>query len=1140
MSLSRAPGPPDEITTGSTTNYPFWPGGFDMPELPSDFDITDAARECLDEIENSSKHLTCPPGFDHGMTFDLDNDKPHLPQDMPEKDIINLASLITSTSMIGEDLGIWKANSKNVKEDKMSNENGTKEFDQDSEAGLEGTNENLDALVSTLDNNSTVLPISDSGTTNKKGVTKTEWAEMIDISQPVIDFHQQVPQMAFTWPFELDTFQKQAVIRLERNESVFVAAHTSAGKTVVAEYAVALSQHHMTRTIYTSPIKALSNQKFRDFKDTFKDVGLVTGDIQINPSATCLIMTTEILRSMLYNGSDIIRDLEYVIFDEVHYINDSERGVVWEEVLILLPDHVNIIMLSATVPNTMEFADWVGRTKRKKIYVISTLKRPVPLEHYLYTGNSGKTRDERFLLQDANGKFLTDGHKKAEAAKKSRQAKGQQYGAKGVKDRVGPMQEKNILITLVDHLKRQDKMPVVLFTLSRNRCDQNASLLTSVDLTTTMEKSDIMHFINRCMQRLKGTDRKLPQVVQLIDLLKRGIGIHHSGILPILKEVVELLFQRGWVKLLFATETFAMGINMPARTVVFDNIKKHDGTQFRTLLPAEYIQMAGRAGRRGLDSTGTVIILCKNEVYEMAELHGMMQGKPMQLESKFRLTYSMILNLLRVEQLRVEDMMKRSFSESVSYKKQAGHKKRVLELKSEIGDLPENRGPYGDDLSLYYNLASEFLTIKDSIWTLLLSHPAAVKCLCPGRVLLFHHGKTINNIGILLSIDKSTVKTYTMLVLDGSEKDVNDNQGMKDQFLRFVSLASTEVSTVKSISSSMSLKHSIIEISDECIMEITSKCVKIDAEKIMNDIKKRQIPRFRDDPPSNSTQTALQELKRYFEELVRQNSYTPETMNWLSDFRIQDLDLIQQLQKLQSLRVQMLSLQCCTLPDFETQFRPAFHRQMLEEELKQTEYLLSEGSLKFLPDYHQRVEVLKKLGYIDENKRVKLKGRVACEMGSQELMITELLFDNLLTNRPASEIAALLSCMVFQQKNCSEPELTDSLKLGVDEIKKGANMIGSVQKECGMKETEYVDQFHFGLVQVVYEWARGMPFSQITQLTDVQEGVIVRTIQRLDETLRDVKDAARVIGDPILYQKMDEASTIIKRDIVFAASLYTQ
>lgn len=165
---------------------------------------------------------------------------------------------------------------------------------------------------------------------------------------------------------------------------------------------------------------------FRDFKDTFEDVGLVTGDIQINPSGTCLIMTTEILRSMLYNGSDIIRDLEYVIFDEVHYINDRERGVVWEEVIILLPDHVNIIMLSATVPNTIEFADWVGRTKKRKIYVISTLKRPIPLEHYLYTGTDGKTKDEIFLLQDASGKFLENGHRKAELAKKARESKTKQ------------------------------------------------------------------------------------------------------------------------------------------------------------------------------------------------------------------------------------------------------------------------------------------------------------------------------------------------------------------------------------------------------------------------------------------------------------------------------------------------------------------------------------------------------------------------------------------------------------------------------------------------------------------------------------------------------------------------------------------
>jgi antiviral helicase SKI2 len=204
------------------------------------------------------------------------------------------------------------------------------------------------------------------------------------------------------YPFELDYFQRQAVMRLERRESVFVAAHTSAGKTVVAEYAIALAKKHHTRTIYTSPIKALSNQKYRDFRDRFDDVGLITGDVSINPDAACLIMTTEILRSMLYRGSDTIRDIEFVIFDEVHYVNDSERGVVWEEVIIMLPDKINLIFLSATTPNTLEFSDWIGRTKQRKVYVVSTSKRPVPLQHYLYHD------DNMFCLMKTESQFRTE------------------------------------------------------------------------------------------------------------------------------------------------------------------------------------------------------------------------------------------------------------------------------------------------------------------------------------------------------------------------------------------------------------------------------------------------------------------------------------------------------------------------------------------------------------------------------------------------------------------------------------------------------------------------------------------------------------------------------------------------------------
>ena len=197
------------------------------------------------------------------------------------------------------------------------------------------------------------------------------------------NFHKMVPHPAQIYPFELDDFQKRSIVHLERGESVFVCAHTSAGKTVVAEYAISLCLSHMTKCIYTSPIKALSNQKYHDFKTKYEDVGIITGDVSLNPSASILIMTTEILREMLYNGSDIIRDVEWVVFDEAHYINDMDRGVVWEESIILLPDYIGMIFLSATTPNVVDIADWIGRSKRKRVYIIETYYRPVPLEYNL-------------------------------------------------------------------------------------------------------------------------------------------------------------------------------------------------------------------------------------------------------------------------------------------------------------------------------------------------------------------------------------------------------------------------------------------------------------------------------------------------------------------------------------------------------------------------------------------------------------------------------------------------------------------------------------------------------------------------------------------------------------------------------------
>lgn len=1147
MSLQRTPGPPSEWIRGNASNVPFWPGGLDWS--PSDAVSSSVGVEALLEELSFKKDLkTVPPGFKAGMNFgtsDINLNlatalKPKHKQleeaDDLEKKADEPETIIDLANLLKEKGSVFKWISEEVASSQESE-------DKSSANQVLHTREDFDDIP--------VVDISKVPSLSEQKMKSTEWAEIIDVASSLDNFDNLVPNPAFTWPFELDRFQKHAIIHLEKGEDVFIAAHTSAGKTVIAEYAIALSQKHMTRAIYTSPIKALSNQKFRDFKTTFTDVGLLTGDVQINAKATCLIMTTEILRSMLYNGSDIIRDLEWVIFDEVHYINDSERGVVWEEVLILLPSHVNIVMLSATVPNTIEFATWVGRTKGRKMYVISTLKRPVPLEHYLYTGVTGKSQDERFLIVNADGAFVPKGYMAAMEAKKSKEkeVKAGAPAAAGGRGQVGtkppsrpqpggghkswgPPQEKNLLIALMNHLEKQKQLPVVVFTFSRNRCDQNSALLTSVNLVTEKERGRTHQFFQKCISRLKGSDQKLPQVRNMQNLLERGIGVHHSGILPILKEVVEMLFQEGLVKLLFATETFAMGVNMPARTVVFDTIRKHDGTGFRNLLPAEYIQMAGRAGRRGLDTTGTVIILCKNEVPESSELHAMMLGQPTKLSSQFRVTYSMILNLLRVEHLRVEDMMKRSFGEDHQQSKLGQVREKLQQLFERVQQCPSLACDVCTDIESYYNNAKAFLKLKEEMQESLLTHPSMVRDMCPGRVLIVQHQGECNKLAILLSIDsRSKEKLYKVLLLVGGDVSTHDDEAIWVRLLGVSQLEKLPYYPTSRVS------HAVVSVKARAIWQVTRVQLKLETDKIIADWENRQIPRFKDNPPGPSCTSAVQEISR-----MSQSSNSIEVINPMQDWKWTNMDLMAKMQELTILRSRLASSTCVTCSQFAQHLQQTWSSMLVQEELQRTQFLVSEDSLQHSAEYHSRLDVLKELNYVDANGTLQMKGKVACEMGNHELIITELVFHNVLTELQPAEIAALLSCLVFQQKNASSPQLTPVLEQGRLRIREIAERIGRTQQIFGLKEAvgDFVDQFRFELAEVVYEWAKGLPFAEIMGLTDVQEGMIVRCIQRLDETLRDVRDAARIIGDPILYQKMEEASTAIKRDIVFAASLYTQ
>uniref|UniRef100_A0A670ZRN9 SKI2 subunit of superkiller complex n=1 Tax=Pseudonaja textilis TaxID=8673 RepID=A0A670ZRN9_PSETE len=929
---------------------------------------------------------------------------------------------------------------------------------------------------------------------------KEQWAILVDVSSPVDDFYKRIPDPAFKWPFEPDVFQKQAILHLEKHDSVFVAAHTSAGKTVVAEYAIALSQKHMTRTIYTSPIKALSNQKFRDFRNTFGDVGLLTGDVQLHPDSVVILH---------------------------HPGHDCPKGVFFSTGLSCFFSFDDISLLIQEASSALTgFWDWKDlyslRIKRKKIYVISTLKRPVPLEHYLYTGNSQKTQNELFLLVDSRGTFLTKGYYDAVDAKKDRTSKhSQTFGAKQpMHAGAGPGQDKNIWLSLIDMLRKKDQLPVVAFTFSRNRCDENASMLTTVDLTTTTEKSEIHVFFQKCISRLKGTDRQLPQVLHMVDLLKRGIGVHHSGILPILKEVVEMLFSKGLVKILFATETFAMGVNMPARTVVFNSVRKHDGANFRDLVPAEYIQMAGRAGRRGLDTTGMVIILCKNQVPEMSDLHRMMLGKPTRLQSQFRLTYTMILNLLRVEALRVEDMMRRSFSEFHTRKDSKVYEHRIAQLSSILAnmEMPDTSRQLGD-LQEYYSVVRELQEIRERIQRRVMESMNGLKALSVGRVIVVNNQEHKNALGVILQVSSDAAnRVFSTLVMcekNSMERDLTEGQESNPPPSAEVPLPEDLLHT-KLFLPEGPCGHTIKKLGPADILGITTKTLRVNAERILDDFRKRQMPRFRNDPPGPSAATATQELLRLAEG-------SPEGLPLLdpvNDLQLKDLEVVERM--IQARRLEE------RLPEFQCVHSPLFH---------------IESWLGFFFSLHfWSLQVLRSLGYINEGGAVELKGSVARQISNHELLLTQLLLDNALTDLRPEEIVALLSCTVCQVRTQVEPQLPSVLQKGIEHIRLVAEQIALLQRKCGLQESveDFVEQYKFGLVEVVYEWARGMPFAEIARLTDVQEGIIVRCIQRLDETCREMRNAARVTGEPTLHAKMEAASNMIKRDIVFAASLYTQ
>jgi superfamily II RNA helicase len=465
--------------------------------------------------------------------------------------------------------------------------------------------------------------------------------------------------------FTLDDFQVEAIASIEKGNSVVVSAATGTGKTLIADYVIDKNIKLGKRVIYTAPIKALSNQKYRDFTKAYgKDaIGLITGDVQINTNAQILIMTTEIYRNMLLARDELIGSVNHVIFDEIHFISDFERGTIWEESIIFSPKNIRFLCLSATIPNAVQFAAWISKIKDHTVEVVRHDKRAVPLTHKVFDSDEGIT-----TLQEL-GKVI-------------RQEKGHHRNEKNIYSRRRERATKPRCEEVVRELQERKWLPCLYFIFSRMECERQAGYIyKSFNFLSNEQKL-------RVAQRFKDTipeeQRGLESVNKVREWCSKGIGVHHAGLLPSIKEVVELLFVDGLIHVLFTTETFAVGLNLPVRATVFNSLEKFDGMNFRYLNSKEYFQLAGRAGRRGIDTEGFAIGVIDRQSADLERIAKFTAADTEPIISQFRMSYNTALHLVsRHNPDEVEVILKSNFDYFVR-KAEKGHIRIVSEYNNRL------------------------------------------------------------------------------------------------------------------------------------------------------------------------------------------------------------------------------------------------------------------------------------------------------------------------------------------------------------------------------------------------------------------------------------------------------------------------
>ncbi|XP_040385381.1 DExH-box ATP-dependent RNA helicase DExH9 isoform X2 [Oryza brachyantha] len=832
-----------------------------------------------------------------------------------------------------------------------------------------------------------------------------------------------------------------------------------------------------------------------------------------------LLLNQMHLVCMQYKGSEVMREVAWIIFDEVHYMRDRERGVVWEESIVMAPKNSRFVFLSATVPNAKEFADWVAKVHKQPCHIVYTDYRPTPLQHYVFPSGG----DGLYLVVDEKSKFREDSFQKAlnalvpasENDKKRENGKWQ----KGLL--TGKPSEESDIFKMVKMIIQRQYDPVILFSFSKRECEFLAMQMAKMDLNDDDEKANIETIFWSAMDLLSDDDKKLPQVSNMLPLLKRGIGVHHSGLLPILKEVIEILFQEGLIKCLFATETFSIGLNMPAKTVVFTNVRKFDGDRFRWLSSGEYIQMSGRAGRRGIDQRG-ICILMVDEKMEPSTAKMMLKGSADSLNSAFHLSYNMLLNQIRSEDGDPEKLLRYSFYQFQADRALPDLEKQVKELELERNSMVIEEE---ENLKSYYDLLQQYKNLKKDVRDIVHSPKYVLPFLQPGRLARIQYSTDEQT---TFSIDENVTWGVTI----NFEKVKTHGEDRRPEDSDYTVDVLTRCSVTKDKSGKKTMKIIPLKERGEPVV-ISLPLSQIDGLSSI----RMHIPK--DLLPVEARENTLRKVEEVISRFAKDGIplLDPE-----EDMKVQSSSFRKATRRIEALESLFEKHDVHNSPHIKQKLKVLHAKQELSAKIKSMKKTMrSCTALAFKDELKARKRVLRRLGYITSEDVVEVKGKVACEISTaDELTLTELMFSGTLKDATVEQMVALLSCFVWQEKLQDAPKPREELDLLFYQLQETARRVANLQLECKIQidVESFVNSFRPDIMEAVYSWARGSKFYQIMEMTQVFEGSLIRAIRRLEEVLQQLILASKSIGETQLEAKLEEAVSKIKRDIVFAASLY--